>query len=495
MNLEIVVLIEKIWDNSISATELEQLRNRLTQEPELRCILAAELHTKGLLFAAGCPDSDCSEVADKVGMVVGANTFLQEHEDKIIERITQAQTLQTTRPKPASRKTALIAFTLATAASIAFLVGLYLSRPIAEAPLPIATITQTAEGASILRADQQLNVAQDQALFTGDHITTGEQQELHISFIDDPSTLILKQNTELKVTANNGSKRIILQRGSLLCDIAKQPSEAPLIVQTPQAEITVLGTRFILSSDQEQTQIVMEKGSVNFKALNAPLTKRVTAGEFATVDTKGTLTHQAGGLSFEENNGALTIEAEHFYRRDNKVAGYQWEKRPPAIALAETINSEPTNSSTPEWDGGKGPTLSYRTYFHTPGNYKIWVRARTTTPQDNAIFACVNHDWLNNSTVLGVASEATQWQWSEAIFSGHLLDAWKWERLKTISQERLHGDKRSTETTVLKIPKPGFHTLSLSLRTNSVELDKIVLKREGSTPPTKLGPAESPHRF
>jgi ferric-dicitrate binding protein FerR (iron transport regulator) len=59
-------------------------------------------------------------------------------------------------------------------------------------------------------------------------------------------------------------KLVVLEQGSVTADVAKQPAGKPMILRTVQAEATVLGTRFVLSTQAEGTRLAVEEGAVSF---------------------------------------------------------------------------------------------------------------------------------------------------------------------------------------------------------------------------------------
>ncbi|MBA3709952.1 MAG: FecR domain-containing protein, partial [Planctomycetes bacterium] len=82
---------------------------------------------------------------------------------------------------------------------------------------------------------------------------------------DDGSALAIDGGSELAFSSTAGAKRISVQSGALRAIINKQ--QAPLVVVTPQAEVTVFGTVFALVVDTRATRIVMEAGEVRMTRL------------------------------------------------------------------------------------------------------------------------------------------------------------------------------------------------------------------------------------
>jgi ferric-dicitrate binding protein FerR (iron transport regulator) len=76
-------------------------------------------------------------------------------------------------------------------------------------------------------------------------------------------------------------KLVSLDKGLLNADVSKQPSGKSMILRTPQAEVAVLGTRFLLSTAQEATRLQVEEGAVHFTRTEDKQSIVVRSGFFA----------------------------------------------------------------------------------------------------------------------------------------------------------------------------------------------------------------------
>lgn len=76
-------------------------------------------------------------------------------------------------------------------------------------------------------------------------------------------------------------KLVTLERGALVADVAKQPAGKAMLLRTPQAEVAVLGTRFLLAAETEATRLQVEEGAVNFTRIDDRKTIQVRSGFFA----------------------------------------------------------------------------------------------------------------------------------------------------------------------------------------------------------------------
>lgn len=102
-------------------------------------------------------------------------------------------------------------------------------------------------------------------LSDGDKVRTGSKGFVAVIFIDDKSTLKLKENSEAVITgqrsASSISKKINLDSGTVRATVTKQNTD--FVIQTPTSVASVKGTDFWLITDPENgDQIIGIEGIV-----------------------------------------------------------------------------------------------------------------------------------------------------------------------------------------------------------------------------------------
>ena len=99
----------------------------------------------------------------------------------------------------------------------------------------------------------------------GDKIRTGNSGFVAIIFIDDKSTLKIKENSEAVITGRRTtkdiSKKINLDGGTIRASITKQ--NVDFVIQTPTSVASVKGTDFWLISDDSGDQVIGMEGLVS----------------------------------------------------------------------------------------------------------------------------------------------------------------------------------------------------------------------------------------
>lgn len=123
-----------------------------------------------------------------------------------------------------------------------------------------------------------------QALLEGQAVLTeGSRSSLVVDFPDHTrleigGDTIVSSFTDRK---DRTRKWVSLEQGTLNADVSKQPPGKSMILQTRQAEVSVLGTRFMLAAEKEATRLQVEEGAVSFTRTADKKTVQVRSGFFA----------------------------------------------------------------------------------------------------------------------------------------------------------------------------------------------------------------------
>ena len=114
----------------------------------------------------------------------------------------------------------------------------------------------------------------------GDKIRTGNSGFVAIIFIDDKSTLKIKQSSEVVITGQRTvkdiSKKINLDGGIIRASISKQ--NVDFVIQTPTSVASVKGTDFWLISDEGGDQVIGMEGQVSLVNTETGQEVNVTSG-------------------------------------------------------------------------------------------------------------------------------------------------------------------------------------------------------------------------
>ena len=175
-------------------------------------------------------------------------------------------------------------------------------------------------------------------------------------------------------------------------------------------------------------------------------------------------------LVFEESGGRLVLEAESFHSNDRHGAENTWWEAdgtfPSASGSNAMVARENQRQTFLQRYAGVAPELRFAVKFHTPGSYRIWLRAFVTTTQADSIYVGLDARERNQRFAQQFVVDAAGFTWS--------------------------GDTRSDGPQVLEVLEPGLHLFSVWVRESAFVLDKIVLTQDMSFTPDGAGPAESP---
>ncbi|HMO64520.1 MAG TPA: hypothetical protein PKE47_04730, partial [Verrucomicrobiota bacterium] len=200
-------------------------------------------------------------------------------------------------------------------------------------------------------------------------------------------------------------------------------------------------------------------------------------------------------LVFEERDGLVVVEAEHFYQQTltEKRAWHFTSPRhtpdilpdgdPPHLegasggAYVEILPDTRRTHDDPLIHGenfsnqpGRLGVLHYKVHFNNPGRYYVWARAYSTGTEDNGLHVGLNGQWPASGQRL---------QWCEG------KDSWRWESKQRTEREHC-GEPHLIH---LDIPAAGEHEVQFSMREDGFEFDKFILTtNRGFARPEGVGP-------
>lgn len=116
----------------------------------------------------------------------------------------------------------------------------------------------------------------------------------------DRTELVLRGAVQLSVPmpGTEQGKRLRLDSGELSVDVAPQPASAPLVIATPRATATIVGTRFNLTTHPDASYLDVAHGTVRLTRQSDRQSVMVQAGQYAEADAGMQVmqVHDAGSL-------------------------------------------------------------------------------------------------------------------------------------------------------------------------------------------------------
>lgn len=199
-----------------------------------------------------------------------------------------------------------------------------------------------------------------------------------------------------------------------------------------------------------------------------------------------TLSAALPDVVFEEKNGTVAVEAEHFQSQTkNKVRA--WHITSNTTTPNIKPDGDPSHAATASGGAyleilpdtrrshddklikkenftntpGEMAILTYHVKFHKAGRYYCWVRTHSTNTEDNGIHLGLNGTWPESGARM---------QW---IAKNH----WHWNNKQRT--EKVHIGVFGQIW--IDVPSPGLHKIHFSMREDGFEFDKFVLTTEKPT--------------
>ena len=148
---------------------------------------------------------------------------------------------------------------------------------------PAARVAELRGQATLERGGKKLPARTGQWVCPRDLLRVSDGGAIVLALTGEASRIELGPGTEFKVLGQLLGKKFALSQGRLQASVAKQPRGRPLTVRTPQAEATVVGTRFALVAQPTLTRLEVIEGSLALRKM-----RRDSASD------QGTVTVQAG---------------------------------------------------------------------------------------------------------------------------------------------------------------------------------------------------------
>ena len=121
----------------------------------------------------------------------------------------------------------------------------------------------------------------------GDVITTPTNETAVIAYEHESTRVEVFPGTVVLCGDPSSGKNFELRRGGIQAGVAPQPTGKPMLVTTPQARATVVGTRFLVRTDERATKIDVFEGQVELANRAATKSVMVKAGYWASSTASG----------------------------------------------------------------------------------------------------------------------------------------------------------------------------------------------------------------
>lgn len=168
---------------------------------------------------------------------------------------------------------------------------------------------------------------------------------------------------------------------------------------------------------------------------------------------------------FQEQGGTVVFEAENYLESIDR-SSHTWVENSSSGASSGALLLASPNTGALLNTGyvTTSPELTYDVNFTTTGTYYVWVRGIGASQDDDSCH--VGIDGVGPASSDRISSFSTQLSWSRSTMDGSFA--------------------------TIVVSTPGIHTISVWMREDGFQLDKLVLTTDSGFTPTGLGPDESP---
>jgi ferric-dicitrate binding protein FerR (iron transport regulator) len=171
---------------------------------------------------------------------------------------------------------------VALAASLAIIAGGYwFLNSKRVSPTSVVAMVQSADGrVEIARSGKTVPATAGAQILEQDMVVASSDGRAEIKYGTEETTVKLLAGTMAQFSLQNNAKQVRLDAGTLVCNVAKQPTGKAMRFVTPQASAVVVGTQLRLAVTNAATRLDVTEGRVQLVRIDQA-SVMVDAGEFA----------------------------------------------------------------------------------------------------------------------------------------------------------------------------------------------------------------------
>lgn len=326
MNEPLEMLLLRVEAGNATPEDLAELE-RVMQTPEGRKLVVDSLMLNAVL-------SETLATGDAKTSSSARREVVQFHDERTerSERTERPASRMTGR-RTATRRARANPFSaaMAIAALLAVIVGAVvlfqkLGTPAAEPEAKFAIVEQFfGDVAEVSSAKRPISVGTE--LLEGEALETGINSYATLVFADS-TTLRLSPNTRISNVSLKTGKHARLERGRIDAEVAPQPQNSPMVFQTPQAAVTVVGTEFSLDVGTAATRLDVETGTVRMARSTDGAAVEVASRQFAVASPEVALVAKPKDPPATEKRTIALVATADTYVRAGKEAANNFGSEP-----------------------------------------------------------------------------------------------------------------------------------------------------------------------
>ncbi len=144
--------------------------------------------------------------------------------------------------------------------------------------------------------------------------------QVYARVLSDGSEISVQPGSVLDIEITPDRRQLTLRSGAIHIDAAEEPNR-PLQVSTPDAQVTVVGTRFGVAIEQNSTLIGVQSGLVDVQVKGGQR-ERLTPGQAARANPSGLSLLPLPATAYSWKDGQIVLEGEILAEALDTIARY-----------------------------------------------------------------------------------------------------------------------------------------------------------------------------
>jgi ferric-dicitrate binding protein FerR (iron transport regulator) len=360
---DIVALVAAHVEGDLDPVSRSHLVEKLNDDATLRTIIGDQVRTHLLLHALLHRPKNSAAV--QRARLISA-TFSPKKKKQLV---ASAQALRPASIRLPSRWWYVVVASASAAAAL--IIGAWFSPSFTNyfvEPRMMAQVVAHADVRIVRGPTSLANQLRNDLLQPGDTVVTAADQRAALVYDDEKTVVDIGPLTRVQAIGGVG-KRFRLELGTVDIKAMPQPPTKPMVVETPHADVTVIGTAFNLSSDPFLTWLNVSHGQVQLKN---------HAGESLSVGT-GQRALAADRLQLIPNDRGCGLIGEYYQGMD--LSNLKWKRLDSEIAFDwETDEPAPgmTHPFSVRWTGMIEARFAetYRIFLPSDDGVRLWIDNR-----------------------------------------------------------------------------------------------------------------------
>jgi len=257
------------------------------------------------------------EVAGEMKEILRTDPEARRTFARLVVQHSALRWLHATPVRPAVPRARWIPAAAAAACLVVAVGAAWLLRPGGS----FASIVEAENAVWVERGGKTVAAARGMELSAGDVVRTDDASAARVRYAGEATTVELRGGTKLRLAASESGKRLEILDGTIEADVAPQPAGRPMVLASPHAEVSVVGTVFTISAAPDRTRVDVDKGAVRVTGRNEKKEVDVAAGSFVVAAPGVELKAKPAATEFSEglrNGGFETGDLAGWGDRENQ---------------------------------------------------------------------------------------------------------------------------------------------------------------------------------